>query len=195
MISNGGGARLLFAIGDVAGHGVPAALLMASVQATLRAEAHAGRSPNHVLGTLNTRLCAIQRPERFVSLFCAELDPGRRCLRYANGGHLYPILVRAHGSIERLEHGGLLLGIREPIAYDPGEVTLAPGDLLLLFTDGVIERGGPDGTFGELALQSFVARHRHLSAHDLVGRIFEEVDRIDPVGERDDTTLFALKVL
>ena len=103
--------------------------------------------------------------------------------------------MRAHGSIERLEHGGLLLGIREPIAYDPGEVTLAPGDLLLLFTDGVIERGGPEGTFGELALQSFVARHRHLSAHDLVGRIFEEVDRIDPVGERDDTTLFALKVL
>lgn len=196
LIPNGhGGPRLLVAIGDVAGHGVPAALLMASVQATLRAEAHAGRSPNHVLGTLNTRLCAIQRPERFVSLFCAELDPGRRCLRYANGGHLHPILVRSNGPIERLERGGLLLGIREPIAYEPGEVTLDPGDLLLLFTDGVIERGGPDGTFGELALQSFVARHRHLSAHDLVGRIFEEVDRIDPVGERDDTTVFALKVL
>jgi sigma-B regulation protein RsbU (phosphoserine phosphatase) len=148
-----------------------------------------------MLATLNQRLCAIQRPDRFVSLFCAELDPRKRCLRYANGGHLQPILVRARGPIERLDRGGLLLGVREPIVYEPGEVMLDPGDLLLLFTDGVIERGGPEGTFGELALQSFVARHRHLSARDLVGRIFEEVDRVDPVGEADDTTLLALKVL
>lgn len=196
LVSNGNGAaNLLIAIGDVAGHGVPAALLMASVQATLRAEAQAGQSPNRVLSTLNERLCAIRRPDRFVSLFCAELDPRRRCLRYANGGHLHPILVRAQGPIERLDRGGLLLGIREPVAYEPGEVMLDPGDLLLLFTDGVIERGGPDGTFGELALQSFVARHRHLSAHDLLGRIFEEVDRVEQVGEADDTTLFALKML
>ncbi|MEZ4654668.1 MAG: PP2C family protein-serine/threonine phosphatase [Candidatus Eisenbacteria bacterium] len=148
-----------------------------------------------MLSALNHQLCAIQRPDRFVSLFCAELDPWDRSLRYANGGHLQPILVRAEGQVERLDRSGLLLGIREPIAYEAGEVRLSPGDVLLLFTDGVIERGGPDGTFGEVALQSFVARYRHLSAEDLVGRILEELERVEPAGEMDDTTLLALKLL
>ena len=94
--------HLTFAIGDVSGKGVPAALLMANVQASFRAEASIGRPPNEVLAAINRRLCAIERPERFVSLFCAQLDPDRRTISFANAGHPAPVLLRASGVIDRL---------------------------------------------------------------------------------------------
>lgn len=190
-----GSGELVLAIGDVSGKGVPAALLMANVQATFRTEAQAGRSPEEILRIVNQQLCAIERPDRFVSLFCARLDLRTRELRYANGGHLPPILVRSGGAVDRLAQGGLLLGIREPVEYDAGAVPLSPGDLLLLFTDGVIERGGAEAPFGESALQALAAKKRHLGAEDLLGRVLEELERTSGVRDADDTTLLVVKVL
>jgi phosphoserine phosphatase RsbU/P len=186
---------LTLAIGDVSGKGVPAALLMANVQATFRAEVTSGRRPSEVLERLNRRLCSIESPERFVSFFCGTLDLGRHQFSYANAGHLYPMLIRRNGMVDRLDRGGLLLGIQEEARYESEEVPLNPGDLLLMFTDGVVERGGAEAVFGEPDLLSLCERHRHLSAPDLLGRILEELNRLTgPLGD-DDTTLLILKAL
>jgi len=187
---NGG---LTVAIGDVSGKGVPAALLMANVQATFRAEALAGRLPAEVLERMNRRLCEIDRPDRFVSFFCGHLEIESGTFVYCNGGHLMPIVVRRQGKIERLERGGLLLGIFEEARYETGATVLDPGDLLLLFTDGVVERGGADTAFDETALEEVALRHRHLSADDLLGRIGEELVRLTGPEIVDDTTLLLLK--
>jgi serine phosphatase RsbU (regulator of sigma subunit) len=188
-------ADLTLAIGDVSGKGVPAALLMANVQATFRAEASAGRPPQEVLAEMNRRLCTIDAPERFVSFFCGRLDLNRLQFAYANAGHLQPMLIRGDGRVERLDRGGLLLGITREASYEAGEVPLRPGDLLLLYTDGVVERGGPELLFGEGDLESIAARHRRLSATDLMGRILEELGRVGGPGPDDDTTLLILKAL
>lgn len=195
--SNGRGTHtdLTLAIGDVSGKGVPAALLMANVQAGFRAEALAGRDPDDLLSILNQRLCAIDRPERFVSLFCGKLETDRRRLRYSNGGHPPPILLRQNGTVDRLERGGLLLGIRSEERYEGGEVALTPGDVLVLFTDGLVERGGAHAPFGEAELEIFVARHRHLGSEDLLDRILAEVERVGGPVRDDDTTVVVVKAL
>ncbi len=187
--------EITVAIGDVSGKGVPAALLMANVQATFRSEATRGQAPDEVLVALNRRLCVLERPDRFISFFCARLEAGRRRLRYANAGHPPPLLLRGSGTIDRLERGGLLLGIRDGERYESGEVTLDPGDLLILYTDGVVERGGAGSTFGETELELFASRHRHLGAEDLLERILEELGRQSPGEPDDDTTLVILKAL
>ncbi|MCA9756800.1 MAG: SpoIIE family protein phosphatase [Candidatus Eisenbacteria bacterium] len=184
---------LALAVADVTGHGVPAALLMSNIQATFRAEVHANRDPGEILRTLNDRLCAIDRPERFATFFTARWEPGQSELLYANGGHGPPVLVRRSGSIERLRDGGPVLGIVPGAQYDVGTVRLEPGDLLLVYTDGVVEQGGPEGNFQETELLAFLESHRHLSPRDLIGQIQERIDPSLDDSFADDTTLFVLK--
>lgn len=194
---NGGSPErgVMLAIGDVSGKGVPAALLMANLQAWFRVDVHDGLDPAEQLSALNRRFCALGRPDAFISFFCARLDPERRRLRYANAGHPPPILLRAAGAVDRLERGGLLLGIRHEERYEGGDVALEPGDLLLFFTDGVVERGGADARFGEAELEAFAARHRHLGAEDLLERVLAELARVGGGEHDDDTTLLVLKSL
>lgn len=186
---------LAIAIGDVTGKGVPAALVMASLQATFRAELAAGLPPRDVTARVNRSLCGLDPPERFVTFFCGRLDLDRSLLAYTNAGHLHPMLIRANGRVERLARGGLLLGVLEESLYEDEVVPLRPGDLLVLFTDGVIERGGAQTQFEEPELQKVASAHRHLSAADLLGRITEELERSAGVPADDDTTLFILKAL
>jgi phosphoserine phosphatase RsbU/P len=188
-------ADLTVAIGDVSGKGVPAALLMANVQATFRAESASGNLPADVLDRMNRRLCGIEHPERFVSFFCGRLDLASRRFSYANAGHLHPMLIRVDGRVDRLDRGGLLLGILEGASYEGGEVTLHPGDVLVMYTDGVVERGGAQEIFGESDLLSLATDHRHLSAPDLLGRTLEELGRLTGSTADDDTTLMILKAL
>lgn len=174
------GGDLILAIGDVSGKGVPAALLMSNVQAIFHAEAEVGRSPAEILRALNLRLCSLDRPARFVSFFCARFDPASRLLEYANAGHLPPVWIRADGTAGTLDSGGLLLGVRAESEYVDAHVELAPGDVLVLFTDGVTERGGPHGGFDEAQLGLFVRAHRHLAADDLLAHILGRLDgRLD----------------
>lgn len=194
-ILQSGSEDLTLAIGDVSGKGVPAALLMANVQATFRAEVASGRRPHEVLERMNRRLCGIESPDRFVSFFCGKLDLAHRLFAYANAGHLHPMLIRNDGTVDRLDRGGLLLGIFEESAYEGDEVTLHAGDLLVMFTDGVVERGGSEELFGEPDLQQLAARYRHLSAPDLLGRILEELEKVTGAAGDDDTTLLILKAL
>ena len=186
---------LALAVADVTGHGVPAALLMANIQAIFRAEIHADRGPAQILHTLNARLCAIDRPERFATFVTGRWQPETNRLRYANGGHHAPILVRGSGEIERLDEGGPVLGILPQADYSEGETQLGPGDVLVLFTDGVVEQGGPDGRFQEKELLAFLQAHRHLSPRDLLGRIQERIDPSFDETFADDVTLMVLKRL
>jgi sigma-B regulation protein RsbU (phosphoserine phosphatase) len=186
---------LAIAIGDVTGKGVPAALVMASLQATFRAELPAGLSPRDLSARVNRSLCGLDAPERFVTFFYGRLDLDRSLLAYTNAGHPHPMLIRADGRVERLDCGGLLLGVLEESPYQDEVVQLRPGDLLVLFTDGVIERGGAQTLFEEPELLRVACAHRHLSAADLLGRITEELEREAGVPADDDTTLFILKAL
>jgi len=132
--------RLLLVVADVAGKSVPAALLMATFQASLRTLAATPSSLSELALGMNRYSCARSLGgRRFTTAFFAELDPQTRSLTYVRAGHNAPILRRASGSVERLETGDLPLGIEPRTRYDCGATTLCPGDLLLIFTDGLVE--------------------------------------------------------
>lgn len=148
--------RLLVVVADVAGKSVPAALLMATLQASLRTLALEPTSLLELVAGLNSYACEhSQSGRRFTTAFIAELDLTTSTLTYVNAGHNQPMLMRAGGALDRLGEGGLPLGIMRRAAYQSGETVLGAGDRLVIFTDGVIE-AEDEGTneFGEARLLS-----------------------------------------
>jgi len=131
--------RLAITVGDVSGKGMPAALLMANVQATLRGQTVNGTGPADSLGNSNRLLCQSTRRGSFVTLFLAFLDLARHEVRFANAGHNRPYLLRADGSVEMLSLGGLVLGFMPDHEYGEDGRSLDPGDMLVVFSDGVTE--------------------------------------------------------
>lgn len=134
-----GTSRLAVTLADVSGKGVPAALLVSTVQGTLRAFADGTHSPAQVLQLLNRSVCRSAGPGRFVTLFYAEIDTGSGAMRFVNAGHNYPLLRRADGRMESLQTGGLPLGLFEEAAFEEGATPFERGDRLLLFSDGITE--------------------------------------------------------
>ena len=135
-----GQSHFLLAIADVAGKSIPAALLMATFQASLKTLSETPCSLGDLVTGMNHYACKnSQGGLRFTTAFLAEYDPRSRVLNYINAGHNAPILRRNSGAIERLTEGGLPLGIQASAAYPSGQVTLQPGDWLVIFTDGLIE--------------------------------------------------------
>lgn len=131
---------LLLAVADVAGKSVPAALLMATLQASLRTLAAVCTTPLELIERLNQYSCERNvGGQRFTTMFLAEIDPITREMTYVNAGHNWPVLRRSSGTIERLQTGGLPLGLMRNARYECGRAMLAPGDLLLVFTDGLTE--------------------------------------------------------
>jgi len=132
--------RLMLAIADVAGKSVPAALLMATLQASLRTIAGEGASVAELVTRLNRYACAHSLDgRRFTTAVIAEYDPASRRIAYVNAGHNLPILRRANGTTETLGQGGLPFGIEATAIYEMGAAQLEPGDVLIFFTDGVVE--------------------------------------------------------
>ncbi|MBD3161302.1 MAG: SpoIIE family protein phosphatase [Candidatus Eisenbacteria bacterium] len=183
--------RILVAVGDVSGKGIPAAILMANVQALFRAEARDGVEPDRILEAMNRRLCEIERPERFVSFFVALLDPERGELRYSGAGHPPPLLVRFDGSLHHLDAAGLLLGIEPEAAYPLGVVRLRPGDLMLCYTDGIPDPYSNGFPIREDHLEEMARTLRHLPAERLLDRIVERIREAEDL--QDDTTILILK--
>jgi sigma-B regulation protein RsbU (phosphoserine phosphatase) len=182
------------AIGDAAGHGVPAALLMANLQAAFRVEALTHSSPAEVLSRVNA--CAFRQTQEshFVTFFYGLIDLHSGLLRYANAGHNPPLLIGADGSCCSLPESDLILGVEEKIVYREHAVTLAPGDCLLLYTDGVTdELNREEETFGVSRLRDMAVANRHLSADDLCRVILRDVT--DFMGNElgDDVTLVAVR--
>ncbi len=190
-----GRRRLGLVIGDAAGKGVPAALLMAGVQAALRAEAERGTPPAALLRQLNRRVLNVDEPGRFVSLCFGYFDLSEPSFRYASAGHDRPVLMRANGNVERLETTGLLLGVTRGSEYSEARVELASGDLLLFFTDGVVDRMRDREPFGDERLIQILAESRHLSARQVRERVLTAVATFAEVDPPDDFTVVAVKVL
>jgi len=197
---DGGGQRLLLVVADVAGKSVPAALLMATFQASLQALAAAPSLLVELVDGLNRYSCAHSLGgRRFTTAFFAEFDPATKSLAYINAGHNSPILRRASGQVLRLEAGGLPLGIPPMDArdgrYESGTVTLAGGDCLVIFTDGVIEAVNGEGEdFGEARLLDAVNEARGDTAAATLARLMGEVERfVGPARQHDDITCLVMR--
>jgi serine phosphatase RsbU (regulator of sigma subunit) len=187
--------RLGVAVGDVAGHGVTAALLMASLSATLRAEAERKVEPGLVLRALNERACETMEAGQFVSAFYAIWYPATRELEYANAGHPVPLLIQPNGSVSGLWTGNLLIGIDPDAPYRAHRVRCAPGSVILLYTDGLVDGTGPSvEAFGEDRLIDLVRGDGLLSAEGLRRHILDEFDRQSPQAAEDDVTLIVMRV-
>ncbi len=189
--------RIALAIADVAGKGVPAALLMSNLQAILRSECARGSSVQAVPTQANRQLSeSMGGSSKFVTFFYGALDPAARRLSYSNAGHNPPLVVRADGRIEELETGGMLLGIFPLAEYDEGTVDLEPGDLCVLFTDGVTEAENKTRElYSDERLQELLRRHRGESATAIARVISDDVARFSHgLHQSDDVTVIVVKI-
>jgi phosphoserine phosphatase RsbU/P len=189
--------RLLVVVADVAGKSVPAALMMATLQASLRTLATGPGSLLEVTGLLNRYLCS-QNPEgrRFTTGFLAEIDPAGGDFVYINAGHNWPVLRRASGLVERLETGGLPLGIRPNAAYECAAGKLAAGDLLVIFTDGLVEaENHRQDEYGEERMLEVIAGLGQGSAADGLRTLTASVNAfVGATRQHDDITCLVLRV-
>jgi sigma-B regulation protein RsbU (phosphoserine phosphatase) len=182
--------RLAISIADVVGKGIPAALLMSNLQAAVRAFASEAVEPQALCQQVNRILCGNIAEGRFISFFYAVLDAAHGVLTYANAGHYLPALVRADGSVERLGAGGPVLGVIAGAEYEQAHVLLAPGDRLVIFTDGLTEaRNADDDEFGETRLIDAAVRDRACSAPALQARLVDAVAAFTGGRLQDDATL------
>lgn len=188
-----GPSTLALSIADVVGKGIPAALLMSNLQATVRAFADEQLEPAELCARIN-RVFAGNIPEhKFITFFFGLLDAASGRFIYCNAGHNAPVVVRADGAIERLTTGGMVLGIDRAASYTTGLVQLDPGDRVILFTDGVTEVwNGDEEEFGEERLLELLVQHRTAGAAELEARIFEAVAAFSADRWTDDRTLVVL---
>ena len=188
-----GDSGLGFVLADVSGKGVAAALLMANLQACFRSQSQdALRQPASMLKAVNKLFCESTPPEHFATLFFGNYDDRSRRLRYVNCGHLPPILLRANGNVERLQPTATVLGVFVNWSSEEGTVDLAPGDTLVIFSDGVTEAGvETDAEFGEDGLQRVIRENQAGNAEALVESIINAV-----AGEKeDDVTVVAIRAV
>jgi serine phosphatase RsbU (regulator of sigma subunit) len=192
------GGRLGVAIADVCGKGTPAALLMASAHATLRDLMALPITPDEVCHRLDEALSPRLAPERFVSLVYVVLDGPAGSLAYANAGHPPPFLLRADGSVDKLDQGGPVLGLLPDARYQASAARLEPGDRLVLYTDGVLEAAcasRADDEMGEERLLAGLREMRGLSAPEAARAVLDlavDFSGGDPL--RDDATIVVVDV-
>jgi len=189
--------RLLLVVADVAGKSVPAALLMATFQASLRTVASAATPFPEIVARMNRYTCAHSLGgRRFTTAFFADFDPAMRLLAYIRAGHNVPVLRRASGEIERLEVGDVPLGINPRASFPSGSITLAPGDLLVIFTDGVIEAVNErDEEFGEGRLLDVVHTVKAETATATLQRLNSAVEAfVGFTRQHDDITWLILRI-
>jgi sigma-B regulation protein RsbU (phosphoserine phosphatase) len=193
-----GGDAFLVAIADVAGKGVPAALLSSMLQASLRTQAPTTRSTAEILRNINALVYRSTATEQFATFFLARVEESRLRLTYSNAGHNFPLVFRRGGGREALERGGTVVGILETAEFEEAEIALQPGDRVVLYTDGISE-ATPDGTtlFGEDRLCALVeSLPPDTSARDTTAAILAGVRAfLGDTEPGDDMTVLALRVL
>ena len=186
--------RWAFSLGDVSGKGIPAALLASNLQAAVRAAAAKDLGPASLCREVNRSLCASLAPWRFVTYFYGVLDTVSGEFRYSNAGHLPPLHLAADGSVTRLDAGGIVLGIAEDSEYREGVTHLAPGDRLIIYTDGLSEACTDDGEeFGEEGLARAASAAGDVVAPQLpaeaaLSAVFDAVRNFGTAPFQDDRT-------
>jgi serine phosphatase RsbU (regulator of sigma subunit)/predicted enzyme related to lactoylglutathione lyase len=190
-----GQERLGLVIGDIAGKGIAAALLMANLQANLRSQcAIALDQPQRFLRSVNQLFCENTPDSAYATLFFAEYDDREQRLRYANCGHLSGLLLRNDDTLERLETTAFVLGLFQDWECTIGERQLRPGDLFALYTDGITESFNEAGDeFGEQRLIEALRRRRELSSQAMLASIVDDVRTFSPHEQYDDITLIVAK--
>jgi len=191
-----GSERLLLVVADVAGKSIPAALLMATLQASLHTLAALPVSLLDLVGRWNQYVCAQNLGRhRFTTGFLAELEPATGHLDYVNAGHNWPVLRHASGKIERLESGGLPLGIMTNARYECGSATIASGDLLVIFTDGLVEaEDEKEREYGEARMMEIIDKSSGRSAAEVLKQLMTSVDVFAGAArQHDDITCLILQ--
>jgi phosphoserine phosphatase RsbU/P len=188
--------RVVLAVADVAGKSIPAAMLMATFQASLKTLSTAQVALPELAANMNRYACGnSQGGLRFTTAVLAEYDPVHRTLHYINAGHNNPVLRRANGQIERLDVGGLPFGILPEVKYESATVTLAPGDWLIIFTDGVVEaENARQEEYGEPRLLNAIEAGKSGSPAEMLKRLMAELDAfVGSTPQHDDVTCLLLK--
>ena len=188
--------RVVLAVADVAGKSIPAAMLMATFQASLKTLSTAQVALPELAVNMNRYACSnSQGGLRFTTAFLAEYDTVQRTVDYINAGHNNPILRRADGKVERLDVGGLPFGILPTATYESATVTLAPGDWLIIFTDGLPEAENVrQEEFGEARLLSAIGNLASLDPAEMLKRLLAEVDLfVGNMAQHDDVTCMLIK--
>jgi serine phosphatase RsbU (regulator of sigma subunit) len=196
-----GDDRIGIAIGDVSGKGMPAALLMSNLQASLHGQVLHPGTVAGVVERVNDLLVKSTDPHMFATFFYGTLDAGQATFTCTNAGHNPPVLLRNDGTLQELTTGGLLLGMMGEQVYQQETVTMEPGEIIVLYTDGITEAVGPsadeddyDAMFGEEALFQVVKRNRHLPAAGIKDAILDAVaTHTSGVAQSDDITLVVIR--
>ena len=188
--------QLAFAIGDASGKSLPAALMIANVQSSLRTAAFfAGDDPATVIGTVNRQLQTASLSDRFATLFYGVFDAVTRTLGYSNAGHNRPLVIRRDSSVVGLETRGLPVGLFADSTYEEAVVHLQPGDTVIAYTDGVIETVNPSGEeWGVEGIRKASVESKARDAEELVDAIFTSLDEFSRGRQADDATVAVLRV-
>jgi sigma-B regulation protein RsbU (phosphoserine phosphatase) len=195
------GGKLGVALGDVSGKGIAAALMMASLQASLRAEAmRAGNDLGGIIERVNNMVYDASAEDRYATLFYAQYDPGSRQLAYVNAGHCAPMVFRsaAAGGVERLDQaGGPVVGLMPDCKYEQAQVSLGAGDVVVIYTDGISEAMNPSlEEWGEKRLAKVAGDATSLCAEAMIAKIMEGADAFAAgAPQHDDMTLVVLRVV
>jgi len=184
-------------VADVAGKSIPAGLLMATFQASLKTLLHHVTSLAELVSGVNDYCCAHSNGgRRFTTAVVAEYETTSHTLTYVNAGHNVPLLLRADGRVERLERGGLPFGIDGKAPYDVADIQLESGDILVIFTDGLVEAVNEQGEeYGEDRLLAIIPALRQYRAKDGISAMMNELNRFTGMAhQHDDITCMVVKV-
>ena len=186
--------KLIFALGDVSGKGLPASIIMANLQSMLHTFPDIFKTTSRCTHQSNNNIVKFSAASRFVTLFFGLLNPVDHTISYTNAGHEYPILLRKD-STERLKTGGLPLGLFPDTEYEEKQVELYPGDLLFIFSDGVTDAFNRENeSFTEERVRSLIEKNRDLDPDELVQFICDEIQGfVGNVPQFDDITLIIIK--
>jgi phosphoserine phosphatase RsbU/P len=190
--------RMVLAIGDVSGKGTPASLLMANIQATIRALVPLDLPLTELTARVNDLMCPNTGGSRFVTFFWGCLDHRRRVFTYVNAGHNHPYLLHADGSMDRLDKGGMILGVMPTmVPYEDGTVALKDGDLLVLFTDGVSEAmNAASEEYGEERLEAIIRKAGRWGAQGLIDIIHQDIiAHAHGAPQSDDITMMVMRLV
>jgi serine phosphatase RsbU (regulator of sigma subunit)/pSer/pThr/pTyr-binding forkhead associated (FHA) protein len=187
--------RMVIALGDVSGKGTSAALLMSSLHAAMHAQIPAHKALGDTISAVNRYLAETIPMNRFITLFCAELDPVTGSLSFLNAGHNPPLIAHAGGSMEQLAAGGIPLGIVGDAVYREGRAQLQPGDALVIYSDGVSETQNASGEeYGPVRLYNTVARYLESTAAGIRDKIEADLTKFaQGTPANDDITLVIVK--